>query len=256
MRPYALNITNKDANRYVYRIVSLERFFQLFSNKTNVLVAPQLWDDPWENCILKWPIFSEDGQQVYRYDQVIYGQCWTLTSASDAMWRLYSPDGKGVRIRTKIRQLIKLLEQPRNDTKAVATAIGRMEYVSAQKLNEIREKPFSSDVPQLREMFGALLKKRKAFKHEAELRILCMTEYDQKDFELDLSPTTVCFNFEPSEVIDQVMLHPSLDGELVETMKNAIHKVTGIPRAKIHRSVLYDPPKRLVRTPSNSPIRS
>lgn len=38
-----------------------------------------------------------------------YGQCWTLKSTSDAMWRIYSPKKDAVRVRTTIRKLAESL---------------------------------------------------------------------------------------------------------------------------------------------------
>jgi hypothetical protein len=101
-----LNLQPADLNRFVYRITTLERLYRLFESRKNVLVRPRLWDDPYENFILRQRVRHKSGEiREYNYHESIYGQCWTFHKASDAMWRIYAPGGDGVRIRTTINDL-------------------------------------------------------------------------------------------------------------------------------------------------------
>ena len=43
------------------------------------------------------------------FKENLYGQCWTKTRESDAMWRIYSPNKNGVRIMTTPRKLLTAL---------------------------------------------------------------------------------------------------------------------------------------------------
>jgi hypothetical protein len=97
-----LNLKTADLDKPVYRIVTFERFRQLFQEKQNTLVSPVLWDDPFENFILRCPVQLVTGElaSVDFHDQY-FGQCWTLKSASDAMWRIYSQDKRGIRMRAR-----------------------------------------------------------------------------------------------------------------------------------------------------------
>jgi len=92
-----LNMSTAERRSYVYRVTSLDRLFELFAKRQKVLVSPKLWDDPFENFILRSQRISRQGW---------YGQCWTRQRASDAMWRIYSQDSKGVRMRTTPERLI------------------------------------------------------------------------------------------------------------------------------------------------------
>lgn len=94
-------IKQPDYSTKIYRIFSTNRLIELFEKKENALVKPELWDDPFENFILKIP---EKGSKS-KPNKRGYGQCWTLNFESDAMWRIYSPDKNGVRIQTTIRKL-------------------------------------------------------------------------------------------------------------------------------------------------------
>lgn len=67
--------------------------------------------------------------QCMRY----YGQCWSLTKDSDAMWRIYSNHKDGVRIKTTVGKLISELEQTRGMI-AVVPYFGKVKYYSKMKL--------------------------------------------------------------------------------------------------------------------------
>jgi hypothetical protein len=79
-------------NQYIYRIISIDRLFELFANNENVLVSPKKWEDPFENFISKSKVLKTDGEIVdFDFRNEIYGQCWSQHKVSDAMWRIYSP---------------------------------------------------------------------------------------------------------------------------------------------------------------------
>lgn len=63
-----------------------------------------------------------------------FGQCWTLKSASDAMWRIYSHDKQGIRIRTTIRKLIQSLANHCEEWAEVCAFIGKVQYLNEKKL--------------------------------------------------------------------------------------------------------------------------
>src|SRR5205085_4195507 len=111
-----INISAFERDSFIYRIVSIRRLFDSFAGKVNVLVKPKRWQDPFENFIL-------------RADQV-YGQCWTLQTASDAMWRIYSPNAEAVRIRSTVRRLLESLNSDRGSTANTESFIGRVRYLN------------------------------------------------------------------------------------------------------------------------------
>jgi hypothetical protein len=91
----------------IYRVYSMHRFKSLLNTKTNGLVHPSLWKDPFENFFLKCKAVASDGTFVSleSLSESWYGQCWTKNRDSDAMWRIYSPNKDGVRVSTTIRKL-------------------------------------------------------------------------------------------------------------------------------------------------------
>jgi hypothetical protein len=90
-----LNLTEKQKDEPIFRIITINRLFQLFETRNNVLVRPKKWDDPFETFIsesitkLK---FEDEKDRTVGFRDDLYGQCWTKTRESDAMWRIYSPE--------------------------------------------------------------------------------------------------------------------------------------------------------------------
>jgi hypothetical protein len=80
----------------IYRIFSIDRFVELARTRQNVLVSPYKWDDPFENFLLRCPVRDASGRtlRMGNLAERWYGQCWTSTRESDAMWRIYSPEKK------------------------------------------------------------------------------------------------------------------------------------------------------------------
>src|SRR5260221_471422 len=91
-----LNLSARDLSQRIYRIIPVERLNQFFETGQNVLVSPKKWDDPFENVVLR-SVFPRLG---------LYGQCWTRHTASDAMWRIYSPKVGGIRICSTFQRLL------------------------------------------------------------------------------------------------------------------------------------------------------
>ena len=79
------------------RFSKREYFFELFEGRKNALVLPSKWQDPFENVILNAVVRTASGESgKFSFHEDIYGQCWTLHTASDAMWRIYSDkEGRG-----------------------------------------------------------------------------------------------------------------------------------------------------------------
>jgi hypothetical protein len=120
-----LNIDEKQKDKSIFRVISIKKLFELFENKENVLVKPTLWDDPFENFIMNSTGELEDGQMFsIGFRDHFFGQCWTKTRESDAMWRIYSPDKKAVRIATTPRKLLRSLYDTSDEYRDIHCYIG------------------------------------------------------------------------------------------------------------------------------------
>lgn len=76
-------------NKYLYRIMRFDHAVQVLKGAL-YFSHPSQWEDPYETHV------------KHSYDHAIFAQCWTTASMSDAMWRIYSPNFLGVRLRTRV----------------------------------------------------------------------------------------------------------------------------------------------------------
>src|SRR5574343_340232 len=81
----------------LYRIMSFDRAAAILSTGKLYFSHPSVWDDPFERAI------------IHPLSKDVFAQCWCRTAISDAMWRIYSPHGLGVRVATTRERLQRAL---------------------------------------------------------------------------------------------------------------------------------------------------
>lgn len=236
-----LNLNADTKDRYVYRITTIDRLKELFASKSNTLVKPRLWDDPYENFILSSKVRLKSGEVVeYNFHERMYGQCWTFHAASDAMWRIYADQKNGVRLRSTIATLAHGLGQAHSQLTDVKCCIGRIRYLSVRQMKQVADRTFDDYGIGVNEIFNSLLVKRTAFTHEQELRVLyCELDDSKRGNEI------YAYEVDPHEMISQIMLDPRLLPKAAESMKEEIRTVTGF-KGSIKKSLLYAPPENKI----------
>lgn len=235
------NLKDTELDDYIYRIISLERFLELFAMEENTLVKPCRWEDTFENFILKSKVKLKSGEILkYNYHERIYGQCWTLEASLDAMWRIYSPNREGLRIRTTIRKLLESIYNANSQLAQFTCCLGKVEYKSTCELRDYANSIFDYSGISVENIFKSLLVKRNPFKHENEVRLL----YDNLD---DYSVRNVIYSYKinPHDLISQVVIDPRKSHSEFEKIKNIILKLTNYS-GEIKRSSLYTLPKDII----------
>lgn len=224
-----LNLSKADRDRYIYRIIPIDRLYELFATGENVLAAPSRWQDPFERTVLS-VVFPRAN---------LYGQCWTRHNASDAMWRIYSPKSTGVRMRTAVQVLAASLSLGMKGTNTYSF-IGAVKYPRELEIIAFaHRRVLPTKVAEPEEQARTLLLKRRAFRHEREVRLIWVGTTKTGSNGLARYP------IDPHSVISQLMLDPRLERKKAERLQDAIHERTGFPRAKILRSLLYTLPPQL-----------
>jgi len=229
-------------SRHIYRIISVERLFELFKNRQNVLTKPQKWEDPFENFILRARIKLQTGQLAqFTFHDQFYGQCWTLQKASDAIWRIYSPNGNAVRIRSTIRTVAESLSSSLGEYAQIQAFIGKVRYLPSKQLRSFASNWFPGrNGLRARASAETLLIKRPAFKHEHEVRLLYF-QHNAANTVGDLH----WYKVNPHTFIDQIMIDPRMPELDVNTLTKRIQEETGF-RGPILRSLLYAAPPALI----------
>ena len=168
---------------------SLEAFIDLVHNKRERYVRPEVWEDTFEGYLYSKLYDEEERKKMIRdiyynvcprnykgtIDNIlklehakwyVYGQSWSTVSESDAMWRIYSYNKHSIQIKTTDTRLKNVL----SGIEDVGFAIKSIKYDVDPKDNLMH-----MQVQQLKDtlsIYEPFLHKRKAFKHEAEKRVL------------------------------------------------------------------------------------
>ena len=236
-----LNLDDSDLNKYVYRTISMDRLLELFETGENTLVKPSLWEDTFENFVLKSKLQTESGETIeYDVHDRLYGQCWTLEKSSDAMWRIYSQDKKGIRIRTTIGDLFDSLNEASVDTPKCLFSIGKVEYLKETSLVSRANKTFESNGGvRFGNLFKSLLIKRRAFKHENEVRLMFL-DWSEKAG----SEKIYKYSINPHKLVTQMMIDPRVSYADFKNIEAVIRDKTDY-QGDIKRSLLYRLPEDL-----------
>lgn len=242
-----LNFNIENIDQPIFRFLTVERLFEIFNTHSNVLVSPKLWDDPFENHIMMSFIQqkTEDEKDIcIGFRDNFYGQCWTLTRESDAMWRIYSPKRNGARITTTPRKLLhSLFVDTGNQVNDYSCFLGKVNYYTTTKLLAHLDKNAINWLiePTGKGMIESILFKRKPFKHENEVRLIINTK-----FKGERGENLYRYRFDPLEIIDDIVFDPRIDYQEFQMHKVQLRKLRFNKR--IVKSKLYDMPKFSIKT--------
>jgi len=246
--------TNLDRNAAIYRIHAQQHLKELLSGNL-ILRASTCWPDAYENLISRcaYDYIGDDGKikQVFlggnRFP--VFGQCWSMITESDALWRIYShvkPNrglnsffcrDEGVRLRTTAKKLVNSLAKGMGTQNAKKCYIGRVTYFEEDHLRQYvgnavrtyREMAFSG----IDGHADGLLLKRSPFAHESEVRLL----YIDSDREFE-GQQQIEVPIDVNDVIEEITLDPRVHGGGQEARRAKWLKKNGF-KNQINRSLLY-----------------
>jgi hypothetical protein len=243
-----LNLTPADLDKPVFRVVPIHRLLEAFQERRFVLVQPKKWDDPFEQ-LLDWswvtnrmPIMGQGvareqklnvhRQKVRRFrERECVGQCWTAHKyETDAMWRIYTPNKDGVKMKSTPRKLLDALQQNLQQSKKQQCYIGKILYLKEKALIKAIEDINFNEPDGLAK---SLMYKRREFSHEREIRLL-FTGTSKEIFS---------FPIDPNQMIDEVVFDPRMHGALYEVYRLALGSLKY--KNRIRQSRLYQMPSKL-----------
>lgn len=225
-----------ELDRPIYRIMPVNRLLQCLEETRLILVPPMKWDDPFENYLLsaRVKLYStgETGSMDGMRDKV-YAQCWTQHRETDAMWRIYSSDASGAKVKTTPRRLLEALKQTDRRFSDIRCFIGKVQY---QKKSDLVASLKGIDLFNTNGagIAKSFLYKRREFSHEKEIRLI----YTHGDGAIHSIP------IDPSAMFDEIVFDPRMDGHLYKAYAAAVKakKFSG----RVAQSGLYKPPPGLM----------
>jgi Protein of unknown function (DUF2971) len=238
----------KDNNLVIHRIFPFDRFIDLVRNQWLALVRPTRWDDPYENPLNREIIEDSTGRKLRlpHFEKNLFAQCWSLCSESDAMWRIYSDNKRGILVSASAQSLLQL-GKAQYEAPMEQVFLGKVIYHTQAQLQEMLEsKEF------LREVLCAsgyshasarvLLHKRDSFKHEEEVRLIISRNVSEVPGDIARLEIPI------SDVVLRVTLDPRLTQEEFERSSYLISKAGYV--GHIEQSQLYATPELKLAIPS------
>ncbi|MGO8802953.1 DUF2971 domain-containing protein [Candidatus Binatus sp.] len=214
------NFIRLTGNEPIYRIFSTRLLLEMFKMRTNVLVRPKCWRDPFENFILKAVQKLPTGERAhFVFKDHVYGQCWSLHNETDAMWRIYSKDEDGVKVKTTVRNLFQSLYDVAGNFRELGVFIGKVAYrPEPELLDKLTNTSFviRQDGSGIAE---SLLMKRIEFEHEEEVRLL-YTDPEQK-WNADL----FTYSMDPFKLFDEIIFDPRMEETQYKQYKEGLVKL-------------------------------
>jgi len=222
-------MADMEVAKKLYRIMDFAKVVQIFEKKELYFANPGSWDDPYEQHI------------KHSKNHAIFAQCWSRRPISDAMWRIYSQHGMGVRISTTNHKLSTALKAAAQ-SKKYRYRVARVEYKPQADLI-VEARKIASDLNaqfQISRAVDALYMKREAFQHEVEWRAALYskseeTSKDQKGFIVPVNP---------HQFIDRILLDPRAPDELVRAFKFFFENQLKY-NGSVQRSALYQSPETI-----------
>ena len=227
-------INGLDLSRPVYKYIPLKYVITMLKTQKLYVGKVKKWEDTYENFLLKQD-FVYDNRHLSAdnlMDQ-IYGQCWTLLSESDVMWRIYSNPSKmndiAIRIKTTAQRLFDAVYT--SDDCMATTSIGSVEYVYKKEILQwIKGLHMHTAQDIGNNIVPSLYKKRKPFSHESEVRIIIMHDQDMGE--------GLSYDITPATMFDDFVIDPRLDTSTVNKIAKKLINL-GINVNKIKQSQLY-----------------
>lgn len=243
----------------IYRIMPLSRLEKLLESGENTLFRPSSWDDPYE-VIPSNSVYETEHGDISLDTSHWFGQCWSLCEESALMWQSFAPRAKSpdtckeikecrnksqryVKIKVRVEDLISGLRDYKSDNVRICV-VDYIRYFN-ETITDFEEKITDvityhgwpknlalKGIP-LNELYPLypLLTKRKAFKHEEEVRLLI---FDKSAKPID---DTISYKFDKKK-IEEIILDPwTSEDELSEIKKN-LQKNLG-DKVFIDKSKLY-----------------
>ncbi|UYO92424.1 DUF2971 domain-containing protein [Pollutimonas sp. M17] len=228
-------VTNK--KDYLYRIVKFHHAVDILRGELH-FSHPSLWEDPYEVRV------------KHEYENAIFAQCWCKKSLSDAMWRIYSPDQLGVRIRTTREKLtevmLNFIQHQKDSGEKYKYRLQVVKYKSTLGLHRFTKKivGHNDELFSPSKAADILCVKRNAFEHEAEVRAFLYraTKLEEKSEPFLKVPVDGHY------LIDSILIDPRAPNDLYLALKKYLEesmRYNGV----IAQSELYrTPPIQIVES--------
>jgi hypothetical protein len=213
--PHDLNLSQQ-----IYRFFDLRHFEEALKSKRLTFVRPTVWEDTWDRPpIVQLVHRSTLGTEVVKEcEQDLHAQCWSAAAPSDVLWRAYSyirrdvqtgkrlhPSEEAVRVRSTISKLIAAFDFS-DAPQDWRLYVGQVGYYTDEEIGQYIANQVgtlgAAAFLKATETIAALLRKRKEFALESEIRLVIA------DSSNDPKRILTSISFDPNAVFDEIAFDP------------------------------------------------
>jgi hypothetical protein len=234
----------------IWRYMSLDKFIDLISTEQLFFspTASYIESDPFEGYL---PVVGMDALKeispglaqngllkpfVYKLAKGMMASCWHINEGeSEAMWRLYSDNKKGIAVQSTVGSLNSALQRDQIDE---TIWISKVKYIDFFDRNL---KP--SDCVIDGNLAMSLLK-RKSYEHENELRAFITPKLNLENIHT-FQPTPKRIDIHLSDLIKQVVISPLSNEPFVSSVKSICTQYR-ISESKVYHSELLSGHEKLL----------
>lgn len=236
---YLIDLDGDQLKTSIYRVFPYDYFLESLINKRLTLVKPSLWDDPFEEFLAKQNFLGPKGEKLTmnNFGGSFFSQCWSFNKESDFMWRVYSPNNRGVKVKSDIKTLIDALVPSVNNGDLFK--LGKVDYWNDNKIKKNFEDQDFLGKLLINGYYHSLLIKKDSFLHEREIRIIFHSNSQN-------NTSNICkIKIDPNFIFQEVELHPRLPKDMTKEVENTLRELGY--KNDIKHSTLYEVPQLNLR---------
>lgn len=158
------------------------------------------WDDLWE--------LPAREKMPSEFKDMFHGQCWSLEGISDALWKIYAKDKEGILIQSSVEKFYNI----------EGIKLGKLSPVIYYEDLDLAINK-ANTLKGIDKIFYHGLLKRKAFKHEKEVRFLTLNTEACIDNTCKQNHSTLLVNVDPFNFIEDIFIDPRASNWFVDTIK-------------------------------------
>lgn len=205
----------------LWRYFTPERFHEAMSTRKLYFASARQFEDPFEDAVAvqphDWPVDSRYGEMEFgehafeELRRLAKVSCWHRADyESDAMWKLYAGQRKGIAVRTTVG----CLEKSLHPFRLHPTYGEEMPYSGSVRYLDLRKERLRTS------MENRFFYKHRGFEWEREFRVM-ITLRSAEEFGVKVPIEGIYVGFDPGVLIQELYLGPSTTlSEREEIMKS------------------------------------
>jgi hypothetical protein len=199
--------------------MDISKLLDMLSRRCLFLSRLDLLGDPFEGSITKVNYYAREAdlgkQELADVIPVLadmkkktikstFVSCWYNDNhESEAMWKLYCPDNKGVAVQTSYKKLVESVD-----------------YDNSLYIGVVRYIDYETEWFPQRNLLYPVMHKRKAFQHEREVRIV---KSDHK-YMVGESPSGIYCDWDAEQFVENIYINPYAQPWYYEVVKDVVAK--------------------------------